>query len=169
MSSSGKPPFDLSEMMGLMGQALQMKQDLEAAQKKVEAKTIEGQAGGGIVRVQVSGALKVLKITLDPRCVDPNEVGLLEDLLVAATNDALSRAHKLMDEETGKLAGGLDLSGMGGLLGGAGLGGLAGMGLGAFENEEDWEDEDEDEDEWDDENGDEEEDEDDDGEESEEE
>lgn len=112
--------FGLGQAMGgqfdlgaLLEQAKAMQAQLAEAQEAAADQVVEGQAGGGMVKVRASGSLTVESVTIDPKAIDPDDVTLLEDLVVAATNDALARAQDL----TRSALGGLDLGGAAGLLG----------------------------------------------------
>lgn len=100
--------FDLG---ALLERAQAMQQQLVEAQAQAAEQTVEGQSGGGVVKVRLTGALKVEAVSIDPNVIDPTEAGMLEDLVVAATNDALARAQELNQAAIG----GLDLGGAGGL------------------------------------------------------
>ncbi|MGI9624062.1 MAG: YbaB/EbfC family nucleoid-associated protein [Acidimicrobiales bacterium] len=112
------------DMNAILQQAQQMGEQLMAAQQEAAAEIHEGQAGGGAVKIQVTGGLQFLSVTIAPEAVDPNDVEMLQDLVLAALNDAVS--HIGDDQADGLDLGDLDL---GGLLGGeGGLGGLLGPG-----------------------------------------
>ena len=100
----------------LLAQAQQMQQQLLEAQAAVAEQIVEGHAGGGVVRVECTGGLDFQRVTIDPAAVDPSDVAMLEDLVLAAVRDAVSRANALNSEALG---------GLGGMLGGAG--GLNGL------------------------------------------
>ncbi|MGH9151750.1 MAG: YbaB/EbfC family nucleoid-associated protein [Acidimicrobiales bacterium] len=102
--------FDLG---ALLERAQAVQQQLVQARAEAAEQVVEGQAGGGVVRVKASGAGKLVSIGIDPEVVDRDDVGMLEDLVLAAANDALARAQELNQS----LLGGVDL-------GGAGLPGL---------------------------------------------
>jgi DNA-binding YbaB/EbfC family protein len=106
-------PLDLD---AVLQQAMSLHQQLEAAQEQARAQVVEGSAGGGAVRVRVSGGGDPLSVHLDPSVVDPAEVDLLEDLVLAALRDALAGAARLQSEAMGGVG---DLGGLGRLLGGA--------------------------------------------------
>ena len=100
--------FDLG---ALLERAQAMQQQLVEAQAVAAEQVVEGQSGGGVVRVRLTGALKVEAVSIDPEVIDPDDAGMLEDLVVAATNDALARAQELNQAALG----GLDIGGAGGL------------------------------------------------------
>jgi hypothetical protein len=94
----------------------QMQQQLMSAQQSAADQIVEGQAGGGAVKISVTGGLEFRKVSITPAAVDPSDVGMLEDLVLAALHDAVAQANALNRQALGGLGlGGLDL---GGLLGG---------------------------------------------------
>ena len=93
-----------------MAQAQQMQEQLAAAQAEVAEQVVQGQAGGGAVRVEVTGAMEFRSVTIDPSAVDPDDVEMLQDLVLAALHDATNQVNELQQG----LASGL---GLGGLLG----------------------------------------------------
>ena len=97
---------NLGQMMK-QAQAMQAKmQEIQAALERTE---VTGAAGGGMVTVTVTGKGEMRRIKIDPKLADPNEVGMLEDLVVAAVNDARGKAEQLKEAEMAKLTGGLQL------------------------------------------------------------
>ncbi len=91
--------FGGNQMQQLMKQAQKMQQDMQRAQEELEEAEIEGQAGGGAVTVIISGK-KILKgINIKPEVVDPDDIEMLEDLIVAAFNDAYSKADAMVKEK----------------------------------------------------------------------
>jgi len=105
------------QMNQMMKQMQKMQADMEAAQRALEEATIEGSAGGGMVKVTVTGSGEVTGITIAPEVVDPEDVEMLEDLVLAAVGDGLRRAQQMQQESLGGVTGGVDLGGLGGLLG----------------------------------------------------
>jgi len=97
----------------LLSQVQQMQQQMMDAQQAAAAEVLEGSAGGGMVRVRVSGGFDFRDVLIDPSVVDPGDVDMLQDLVLAAIRDAVARANELNQQALG---------GLGGLLGG--LGGL---------------------------------------------
>lgn len=115
------PPFDLQGMFSqIMDQAQSMKGRMKDVQAQMGDVTVEGQAGGGLVKVTVNGHAKLKSIKIDPVAVDKRDIEMLEDLIVAAVNDALKRAQGAVESELGKVTGGMDLGGLQGLFGGDG-------------------------------------------------
>src|SRR5436309_505993 len=103
-------------MQQLLIQAQKMQQELLAAQESLKDEVVEASAGGGMVTVQVTGDLHVKSITIGPEAVDPDDVELLQDMVLAAVNEGLRSAQELAESKLGGIAGGL-----GGGLGGLGL------------------------------------------------
>jgi hypothetical protein len=106
-----KPGGGQPNMQQLLKQAQQMQRDLASAQEELASTQVEGSAGGGLVTAIVTGAGQVVSVRLDPGVVDPGDIETLEDLVVAAINDATRQAADLQAERMGPLAGGL--SGLG--------------------------------------------------------
>lgn len=90
----------------------EMQQRLEQIQTELAETTVEGSAGGGMVTVQVNGQKQVQDITISPEAVDPDDVGLLEDMVLAAIQDAMSNAEEVAAEKLGPLAGGMNIPGL---------------------------------------------------------
>jgi DNA-binding YbaB/EbfC family protein len=105
------------QMKQMMKQVQKMQADMAAAQEALNTATVEGSAGGGMVKVVVTGAGEVQSVSINPDVVDPDDVEMLEDLVLAAVSDGLRRAQDLQAESLGGVTGGLDLGGLGGLLG----------------------------------------------------
>jgi nucleoid-associated protein EbfC len=107
------------DQMKMMRKVQQMQADMVAAQDALAAETVEGSAGGGMVKVLVSGSGEVQRVSIDPSVVDPADIETLEDLVVAAVADGLRRASELQSTRLGAVTGGLDLGSLG--IGGLGL------------------------------------------------
>jgi nucleoid-associated protein EbfC len=103
--------FDLSS---LLQQAQAMQEKFKQMQEEIAAKTVEADAGGGMVRVLADGSMRVRSIQIDPALLAANDKEMLQDLVVAAVNDALQRAQDLFAQEMGKLSpfGGINLPGL---------------------------------------------------------
>ncbi len=99
-----------------MGNMLKQAQKLQSKMMKMQTelaeKTVEASAGGGMVKVVASGGQQVVSIVIDREVVDPEDVEMLQDLVLAAVNDALSRAREMMNSEMGKITGGLNIPGL---------------------------------------------------------
>jgi hypothetical protein len=102
------------DINSLLKQAQKMQEQLMEAQAQAAEEVVEGDAGGGVVKVTVTGGLEFRSVSIDPAAVDPDDVEMLEDLVLAAIHDAMSKVQELSN----KAMGGLDLGGLGGLLGG---------------------------------------------------
>jgi nucleoid-associated protein EbfC len=100
------------DLSSIMQQAKIMQEKMAQIQQDLARKTITGSAGGGMVEVTVNGQGEVLAVTVEPVVIDPKEAGMLQDLIVAATNDALRKAKELSKEELGRLTGGMNLPGI---------------------------------------------------------
>lgn len=93
--------------------AHQMQAEMARVQAELEAATIEGTAGGGAVRVTVNGKQEVVSVAIDPEVAEGGDVEILQDLVVAATNDALRGARELAEQKLGAVTGGMRLPGIG--------------------------------------------------------
>ena len=93
------------DLGGLLAQAQAMQQQLMEAQQAIAAQTVEGHAGGGVVKVECTGALEFQRVTIDPQAVDPSDVEMLEDLVLAAVRDAVAKAQELGQQALGGLGG----------------------------------------------------------------
>jgi DNA-binding YbaB/EbfC family protein len=106
------------DMNKLMQQVGEMQEQMDKAQTELASETVEATAGGGMVRVVASGTGEIKEIKIDPKAIDPNDPELLEDMILAAVNEASRSAQSLAESKLGGLAGGA--------LGGLGLPGLGG-------------------------------------------
>ena len=95
--------------MNMLKQAQKMQQDMMKAQEELESKTYEAAAGGGVVTATVSGKKELTAVTIDPEAVDPDDVEMLQDLIVAAVNEALRKAGDDAASQMSKLTGGMGL------------------------------------------------------------
>ncbi len=102
----------LGDMGNLLKQAQRMQQELDRVQAELAAARVEGSAGGGAVRVTVSGDGQVLKVDLSAQTIGAGDKELLEDLLLAALRDGLGRSQDLRKERMGRVTGGLNLPGL---------------------------------------------------------
>lgn len=107
--------FDLGSMLS---SAMEMQSQMAAAQAEATSAVVDGQSGGGVVRIEVTGGFEFRSVTIDPAAVDPDDIELLQDLVLAALHDAMSKVDALQRQSLG---------GIGDLLGGGGLGELGGM------------------------------------------
>ncbi len=100
------------DMRQLLQQAQKMQEQLAAAQEELAGQKFDGSAGGGVVTATVSGAQHLVSVAIDPSVVDPDDVEMLQDLVVAAVNQAMRAASDAAGDQFGGLAGGLDLGGL---------------------------------------------------------
>jgi hypothetical protein len=104
------------KMLGnIMKEAQKMQAEMARVQEEAKKKTAEATAGGGMVTVVASGAGEVVSVKIEKDVVDPEDVEMLQDLIMAATNEALRRAQEMVSEEMSKLTGGMNIPGIGGL------------------------------------------------------
>ncbi|MCF8027988.1 MAG: YbaB/EbfC family nucleoid-associated protein [Desulfobacteraceae bacterium] len=102
----------MKNMGKLMKQAQQLQDKMSKLQEEMADKTIEATAGGGMVKAVANGRQQVVSIQIEKEVVDPEDVEMLQDLVLAAVNDALGRAQEMVSEEMNKLTGGMNLPGM---------------------------------------------------------
>jgi DNA-binding YbaB/EbfC family protein len=99
-------------MANLQRMAQQMQQEMLRIQSELETMTVDGSAGGGVVKATVTGKQELLSVTIDPSAVDPSDVEMLQDLIVAAVNDALRASRDVAEQKMAAVTGGLKLPGM---------------------------------------------------------
>jgi DNA-binding YbaB/EbfC family protein len=99
----------------MMKQVQEMQRKMAQAQEELANETVEASAGGGTVTVVMSGSLEVREIRIQPEAVDPDDVEMLQDLVIAATNEALRAAQDLAQQKLGGATGGVDLPNLPGL------------------------------------------------------
>jgi len=114
------PQPKMPNMQQMLAQVQKMQQDMVAAQEQLKHETVQASAGGGMVTVTATGDLEIKQIRIDPDAVDPEDVDMLSDMVLAAVNEALRAAQELAANKLGGVTGGLDP----GMLGGLGLPGL---------------------------------------------
>ncbi len=100
-------------MMKLMKQATEMQKNMEKMQAELAEKSVEFSSGGGMVTVVARGDMSIESITIDPKVVDPEDVEMLQDLILAAVDGATKAAKEMASEQMGKLTGGMGLPGGG--------------------------------------------------------
>jgi len=108
------------DLNAMMKQAQQMQAEMNDAQEKLKDEEVEASAGGGMVKVRMSGDMRLLEVKIDPEAIDPEDPELLQDMVMAAVNEGVRAAQELASTRLGGIMGGL--GGPGG--GGGGLGGL---------------------------------------------
>ena len=111
----GNPMMGGGMNMNMIKQAQKMQQDMLKMQEEMEAKEYEATVGGGVVTASVNGKHEVVRLTIDPEAVDPEDVEMLQDLVVSAVNEAMRKADAEAAQSMSRLTGGLNLGGLGGL------------------------------------------------------
>ncbi|QOR68754.1 YbaB/EbfC family nucleoid-associated protein [Cytobacillus suaedae] len=101
----------MGNMQKMMKQMQKMQKDMAKAQEELAVKTIEGTAGGGMVTVVVNGQKEVIDVTIKTEVVDPDDIDMLQDLVLAATNDALKKMEDLTNDTMGQFTKGMNLPG----------------------------------------------------------
>lgn len=99
-------------MGNMMKQMQKMQKDMAKEQEKLKDETVEATAGGGMVKIIANGEKRILDIQINEEAVDPDDVEMLEDLVLAATNEVLSKVDELVNERMGKYTKGMNLPGM---------------------------------------------------------
>jgi len=97
----------------LMREAQRLQQQMAAVQEEVAQKKVQATAGGGMVTVEANGKQEIVSIKIDPEVINKDDAQMLEDLVMAACNEALRKARELVQQELGKLTGGLKIPGLG--------------------------------------------------------
>ena len=99
-------------MGNMMKQAQKLQKKMMKVQEELAERTVETAAGGGMVKVAANGKQQILSIEIEKEVVDPDDVEMLQDLVLAAVNDALQKSQEMVSSEMGKLTGGLNIPGM---------------------------------------------------------
>ncbi len=102
----------MKNMNQMMKQVKKMQQQMEKAQEELKTKTVETSAGGGMITVVANGQKEILSINIKQEVVDPDDVEMLQDLVLAAVNDALKQVDDMVSKDLGKYTGGLNLPGL---------------------------------------------------------
>ena len=102
----------MKNMGKMMKQAQQLQTKMMKMQEELAGRTVEGTAGGGMIKAVANGKQQVVSITIDEEVVDPEDVEMLQDLILAAVNDALNRSQEMVSSEMGKLTGGMNIPGL---------------------------------------------------------
>jgi len=102
----------MNNMNQMMKQVKKMQEQMLKAQEELGEKTVEGSAGGGVVSVVVNGHKALQSIVIKPEAVDPDDVEMLQDLVLTAVNDALNKADELANKDMGKYTGGMKIPGL---------------------------------------------------------
>ncbi|HUU69454.1 MAG TPA: YbaB/EbfC family nucleoid-associated protein [Planctomycetota bacterium] len=102
----------LGDLSGFIKHAQEMQKKMSDVQESLKHRVVEGSSGGGMVAAYVNGQQELVKIKIDPKAVDPDDVEMLEDLILAATAAAMKKSRELSREEMAKVTGGLSIPGM---------------------------------------------------------
>jgi nucleoid-associated protein EbfC len=101
------------DLNAMMKQVQEMQSQMVEAQEKLKDEVVETSSGGGMVKVKMSGDLRLLEISIDPEAIDPEEAELLQDMVMAAVNEAIRSAQELATSKLGGITGGGGLGGLG--------------------------------------------------------
>jgi len=99
-------------MNKMMKQVQQMQEKMKELKDELAERTVEATAGGGMVKATATGGQEIVSISIDPAVIDPDDIDMLEDLVVAAVNEALRQAEDMVKEEMSKITGGLNIPGL---------------------------------------------------------
>jgi len=102
----------MKNMKNMMKQAQQLQNKMAKMQEEMAEKTIEASAGGGMIKVVANGRQEVISIHIEKEVVDPEDVEMLQDLILAAVNEALTQSQKMVSDEMSKLTGGMNIPGL---------------------------------------------------------
>lgn len=103
---------NMGNMANMMKKVQKLQADMAKLQEELKTRTLESTAGGGAVKVVVNGDKQVVSIKIDPAAVDPEDIEMLEDTIMAAVNEAIKKVDDMMAQEMGKLTGGMKIPGM---------------------------------------------------------
>ena len=109
MARGGFPGMPGGNMQQMLKQAQKMQEKLAKVQEELEAREYEASAGGGMVTVKANGKKEILALTIQPEAVDPEDVEMLQDMVMAAVNEVLRQVEETSSQEMAKLTGGLNL------------------------------------------------------------
>jgi len=99
-------------LQGLMKQAQQMQQKMATLQKELEGRELETSSGGGMIKIKITGKQQILSISINKECVDPNDVGGLEELVKTAVNQAIKESQDMVSGAMSKVTGGMNIPGL---------------------------------------------------------
>ncbi|WP_163852551.1 YbaB/EbfC family nucleoid-associated protein [Paenibacillus elgii] len=102
----------MNNMNQMMKQVKKMQEQMLKAQEDLANRTVEGTSGGGVVSVTVNGQKKITAVVIKPEAVDPDDVEMLQDLVLSAVNDAMTKAEEMAGKEMSKLTGGMNIPGL---------------------------------------------------------
>jgi DNA-binding YbaB/EbfC family protein len=112
MARGGFPGGMGGNMGNLMKQAQKMQQNMAKVQEELKNKTVEASVGGGVVNIKANAQKEILEIHIKPEAVDPDDVEMLQDMIIAAVNEVIKKAEDIANTEMGKVTGGLGMPGM---------------------------------------------------------
>ncbi len=112
MARGGFPGMGGGNMQQLARQAQKLQQQMAKMEEELQAREYEATSGGGMVTAKVSGKKELIELTIKPEAVDPDDVEMLQDMVMAAVNEALRDAAETTEREMGKLTGGMNLGGL---------------------------------------------------------
>lgn len=104
--------FGGGNMQNMMKQVKKMQQQMQKAQEELKEQTVEGTSGGGMVTVKANGQKEILEVKIKPEAVDPDDVEMLEDLVLAAVTEALNKADEMASKSMGRFTGGMNMPGL---------------------------------------------------------
>jgi DNA-binding YbaB/EbfC family protein len=99
-------------MQQMMKQARKMQEQLAAAQENLKTQSVDASAGGGMVKATVNGEMELTSLTIDPDACDPEDVEMLQDMIMAAVNEAIRGVNELANKQMGAITGGMNIPGM---------------------------------------------------------
>jgi DNA-binding YbaB/EbfC family protein len=102
----------MKNMGNMMKQVQKMQKQMQQAQEELKDKTVKGTAGGGMVTITANGHKEIIDIEIKPEAVDPDDIEMLQDLVLAAMNDALKQVDELVSKDMGKFTGGMNIPGL---------------------------------------------------------
>jgi DNA-binding YbaB/EbfC family protein len=102
----------MKNMGNMMKQVQKMQKQMQQAQEELKDKTVKGTSGGGMVTITANGHKEIIDIEIKPEAVDPDDVEMLQDLILAAMNDALKQVDELVSKDMGKFTGGMNIPGL---------------------------------------------------------
>jgi DNA-binding YbaB/EbfC family protein len=112
MAKKGFPGMMPGNMNQLLKQAQKMQSDMQKMQEELESKEIEASVGGGAITVKVNGKKELIDIQIKPEVVDPDDIEMLQDLVISAVNEALRSVDDMQSSQMGKLTGGMNIPGL---------------------------------------------------------
>ncbi len=112
MAKGRRMPGGMGNMNNMMKQVQKMQKQMQTMQKELEEKEVEATSGGGAIAVKVTGKKDLVDLKIDPDVLDPDDVEMLQDLIIAAVNEAFRKADEMMEKEMQKVTGGMNIPGL---------------------------------------------------------